>query len=413
MNNEDLQRHGIDRDRLDRLDAHLQDNYITPGKLPHAQLLVARDGAVVHSCSLGTARADGRKLRGNEIFRIASMTKPITSIAYMMLLEEGLTALDDPVALALPELADLGIYVGGGGSAPFVKRRGPPVRMIDLLRHTAGLTYGFQNRTNVDAAYRSSKLDVLHTERDNQQFIAALAEIPLEFEPGEAWNYSVATDVLGVAVARLSGMSLGEFFRTRIFEPLKMPDTGFYCPAEKLERLTDAYALHPVDGLVLNDTAQNSAWREPPRFESGGGGLVSSTADYHRFCTMLLNDGELEDRRIVSPKTIQLMIANQLPGGSNLTQMSRSLFSEATNAGAGFGLGFAVTLNPARRMMPGSTGEFYWGGMYSTAFFVDPVERISMVFMTQMLPSTSYPVRRELKTMIYSALTRTYSELIG
>lgn len=406
MNRIESQSHGFDKERLARLDAHLQDRYITPGMLPHAQLLIARDGEVVHSSSLGAARADGRPLLDNAIFRIASMTKPITSIAYMMLLEEGRTALDDPVARIIPEFADLGIYAGGGGSVPFVTSRSSPLRMIDLLRHTAGFTYSFQNRTNVDAAYRSVKLDALRSTHDNDRFIASLAKIPLEFEPGKAWNYSVATDVLGVVVARLSGMSLGDFFRTKIFEPLKMVDTAFNCPAEKLERLTDAYVLHPKQGLVLNDLAEKSAWRTPPSFESGGGGLVSTTADYHRLCTMLLNDGELDGERIVSPKTIQLMTVNHLPGGADLTQMSRSLFSEAANAGVGFGLGFAVNIDPTKTMVPGSKGEFYWGGMYSTAFFVDPVERVSMVFMTQLMPSNSYPIRREIKTLVYSAMTR-------
>jgi len=408
MNKAGSQPHGFDPERLARLDTHLQDRYIIPGRLPHTQLLVAREGKVVHFSSLGAARADGRALGEDAIFRIASMTKPITSIAYMMLLEEGKTALDDPVSRVIPEFADLGVYAGGGAGIPFVTRRSSAVRMVDLLRHTAGLTYSFQNRTNVDAAYREAKLDALRTAHDDDQFIATLAGIPLEFEPGEAWNYSVATDVLGVVVARLSGISLGEFFRTRIFEPLKMVDTAYHCPPEKLDRLTDAYAKHPEHGLVLNDPAENSAWSTPPSFQSGGGGLLSTTADYHRFCTMLVNGGELDGARIVSPKTIQLMTANHLPGGADLTQMSRSLFSEAANAGAGFGLGFAVNIDPARTMVPGSTGEFYWGGMYSTAFFVDPVERLTMVFMTQLMPSSSYPIRRELKTLIYSALTRSF-----
>ena len=408
MNRADLRSAGMDASRLARIDVHLQEQYLKSGRLPHAQLMVARDGDVVHFSSLGAARADGASLPENAIFRIASMTKPITSIAYMMLLEEGKTALDDPVSRMLPELENLGVYSGGGGGVPFVSRRAEPMRMVDLLRHTAGFTYGFQNRTNVDAAYRDAKLDALRTEQDNDQFIATLAGIPLEFEPGEAWNYSVATDVLGIVVARLSGMSLGEFFRTRIFDPLKMIDTAFHCPVEKLDRLTDAYVKHPKRGPVLNDPGEKSAWSTPPSFQSGGGGLVSTTADYHRFCTMLLNGGELDGARIVSPKTIQLMTANHLPGAADLTQMSHSLFSEAANAGAGFGLGFAVNIDPAHTLIPGSRGEYYWGGMYSTAFFVDPVERLTMVFMTQLMPSNSYPIRRELKTLIYAALTRSY-----
>jgi CubicO group peptidase (beta-lactamase class C family) len=397
---------GFAPDRLERLDRHLQSQYLDSGRLAHAQLLVARDGQPVHFSSLGRAREDGSPLRDDAIFRIASMTKPITSIAYMMLLEEGLTALDDPVTRVIPEFADLGAYAGGGGGVPFVTRSCAPMRMVDLLTHMSGLTYGFQQRTNVDAAYRDRKLDALHGHYDNDGFVRAIAEVPLEFEPGTAWNYSLSTDVLGVVVARLSGLSLSEFFRTRIFEPLGMVDTAFDCPADKLHRLTDAYMRTPNRKLAVSDPAETSAWRQPPRFESGGGGLVSTTADYHRFTAMLVQGGQLDGARIVGPKTLQLMTANHLPGGADLTRLSRSLFSESTNAGVGFGLGMAVNIDPPRTLIPGTVGEYYWGGMYSTAFFVDPVNRLTMVFMTQLMPSTTYPLRRELKTLIYSAMTR-------
>lgn len=397
---------GFDRDRLQRIDRHIATRYVEPGRLPHAQLLVARDGQPIHFCSLGQAREDGSPLLDDAIFRIASMTKPITSIAYMMLLEEGLTALDDPVARVIPEFARLQTYAGGGGGVPFVTQSGVQMRMVDLLRHTSGLTYGFQQRTNVDAAYRELKLDSVRGKFDNDGFIRALADIPLEFDPGTGWNYSVSTDVLGVAVARISGLSLGEFFRTRIFEPLGMADTAFQCPADKAHRLADAYVRRPERKLTLSDPGQTSVWLTAPSFESGGGGLVSTTADYHRFCNMLVNEGHLDGTRIIAPKTLQLMTANHLPGGADLTQLSRSLFSESANAGVGFGLGFAVNLDPARTLISGTAGEYYWGGMYSTAFFVDPVNRLSMVFMTQLMPSSSYPIRRELKTLIYSAMTR-------
>lgn len=405
-NPEDL---GFDAGRLGRIDAHLKRRYLEPGRLPNAQILIAREGQVVHFSTMGAARADGAPLAEDAIFRIASMTKPVTSIAYMMLLEEGLTALDDPVSRVIPEFADLAVYAGGGGGVPFATKGCAPVRMGDLLRHTSGLTYSFQNRTNVDAAYRELKIDAFRSRFDADEFVGALARLPLEFDPGEAWNYSVSTDVLGIVVSRLSGMSLGEFFRTRIFEPLGMADTAFFCPAEKRHRLGDAWAVHPKKRRVISDPAEDSGWADPPRFESGGGGLVSTIADYHRFCTMLLNGGELDGARIVAPKTLHLMTANHLPGGQDLTQLSRSLFSEAANAGVGFGLGFAVNLDPARTLIPGSKGEFYWGGMYSTAFFVDPVERMTMVFMTQLMPSTTYPVRRELKTLIYSSLARSFA----
>jgi CubicO group peptidase (beta-lactamase class C family) len=227
----------------------------------------------------------------------------------------------------------------------------------------------------------------------------------LEFEPGQGWNYSVGSDVLGVIVARLSGMSLGEFFAKHLFAPLGMVDTAFSCPSDKAHRLTDAFAYRKGEAPPLFDSAIKSSTLRDARFESGGGGLLSTTADYHRFCQMLVNGGAVDGVRILSPKTLQLMTANHLPGGADLTQVSRSLFSEAYNAGAGFGLGFGVTIDPARALVPGSVGEFYWGGVFSTAFMVDPVEKLHMVFMTQLYPSFVYPIRRQLKTLIYSALT--------
>ena len=187
--------------------------------------------------------------------------------------------------------------------------------------------------------------------------------------------------------------------------PLRMDDTGFCVPADKLHRLGDSWAFDPKKGAQIYDPAEKSAWARPPRLVAGGAGLVSTSADYHRFCTMLFNGGTLGGARLLGRKTIDLMTANHLPGGADLTELSRSLFSEATNAGQGFGLGFGINLDPAKAMLAGSRGEFYWGGMFSTAFFIDPVERLHMIFMTQLMPSTTYPVRRQLKTLIYAALT--------
>lgn len=399
-------RHGFDADRLAQIDAFLKERYIDSGLLPHAQILVARDGEIVHFASVGTAREGGAALREDALFRIASMTKPITSIAFMMLLEAGKVALDTPVHHVLPELKGLAVYDGGGAGVPFLtKPTAQSMRMIDLLRHTSGFTYSFQNRSNVDAAYRDSKMESWYNGLTLDEFVAALGKLPLEFSPGDAWNYSVSTDVLGAVVQRLSGMDLDAFFADRIFAPLGMHDTFFEVPADKLDRLTDCYTLAPGKGRILYDPGATSAWARRPRLLSGGGGLVSSAHDYHRFCRMCLNGGELDGARIVGRKTIELMTMNHLPGGSDLASMSKSLFSEATNAGVGFGLGFAVTTDVAKTMIPGSAGEYYWGGMFSTAFFIDPVERIDMVFMTQLSPSNAYPIRRELKTLIYSALT--------
>ena len=384
-------------DRLDRIGAFVQTKYLDTGKLPFASLLIGRGDEVAHSWTSG--------IDENAIFRIASMTKPITSIAFMQLVEQGKVALSEPVAKYIPEFANLGVFVSGGGNQPFVTR--PPtsrLNVIDLMRHTSGLTYSFQERTPVDGAYRRTDLE--HWGKNNaQSFVDHLATTPLEFDPGTSWNYSVSTDVLGVLIERISGQSLGDYFREHIFEPLGMTDTGFTVPPSEAHRLPPAYMFHPADKLKLIDKAgAESAWAQGFTFESGGGGLSSTITDYHRFCRMLLNGGALDGVQIVSPKTLELMTANHLPGGGDLTEHSKSLFSEAENAGIGFGLGFAVNIDPAATMIPGSKGEFYWGGMYSTAFLIDPVEDLIMIFMTQLMPSSTYPVRREIRTMMYAAL---------
>lgn len=400
---------GMDADRLARIGAFLQERYIAPGKLAHADVLVARGGETVYRATLGSARADGTPLREDAVFRIASMTKPVTSLAFMMLVEEGKVALDDPVASVIPEFAGLGVYAGGGGGAPFLPVTPcAPMRMIDLMTHMSGLTYGFQNRTNIDAAYRALKCDSDRRFPGSDEFVARLGELPLEFAPGTAWNYSVSTDVLGVIVERVAGVSLGQFLRERIFGPLGMTDTGFFLPEARRDRLTDAWLHIPGGKPKLVEKGAESNQVDPPGFEAGGGGLLSTMADYDRFCRMLVGGGELDGARLVGPKTLAMMTRNYLPGGADLTQVSRSMFSEASNAGAGYGLGFGVTLDPTRTLVPGTAGEFYWGGIFSTGFFVDPVEKLHMVFMTQLYPSSTYPVRRQLKTLIYSALTESY-----
>ncbi len=396
---------GFDTGRLARIDSFVKENYLDNGKLPCAQVLVAHRGEIAHFSSQGPAREGGKAIDEASLFRIASMTKPVTSIAFMMLLEEGKVALDTPVHRVLPEFRELGVYNGGGGGVPFAtKPLGRPMLMLDLLRHTSGLTYGFQNRGNIDLAMREGKLENWHGNLDLDGFIGALGKLPLEFSPGDEWNYSVSTDVLGAVVARLEGKTLDQVFADRIFTPLGMDDTFFAVPESKIERLTDCYTFVPGKGKVIYDRGAESAWSRMPKLLSGGGGLVSTALDYHKFCRMLLGNGELDGVRIVGRKTLELMTMNHLPGGSDLSTMSRSLFSEAANAGTGFGLGFAVNLDPAKSMVPGSAGEFYWGGMFSTAFFVDPVEEVTMIFMTQLSPSSTYPIRRELKTLIYSAL---------
>ena len=398
---------GFDAGRLQRIYTFLRERYLDTGLLPHAQLLLSRDGETAHFSSQGAAReGSDAAIDETSLFRIASMTKPITSVAFMALVEEARVALDTPVHHVLPELKGVGVYAGGGGGVPFQTTPSKqPMRMVDLLRHTAGFTYGFQNRSNIDAAHRELKIEAWHGNLDLDGFVAALGKLPLEFSPGDAWNYSVATDVLGAVVQRIEDRSLDEVFRTRILEPLGMSDTFFQVLADKVDRLVDCWMVEPGKGRVMYDRGAASVWSRKPTLLSGGGGLVSTALDYQRFCRMCLDGGALDGTRILGRKTIELMTRNHLPGRGDLATMSRSLFSEAANAGTGFGLGFAVNEDVARTMIPGSEGEYYWGGMFSTAFFVDPVERMTMVFMTQLMPSMFYPIRRELKTMIYAALT--------
>ncbi|WP_407641600.1 serine hydrolase domain-containing protein [Aurantiacibacter zhengii] len=395
---------GFDTARLRRIEAFLKSTYVEPGRLPNAELLLARDGQPFYHTALGELGEGRGPLPGNALFRIASMTKPVTSVAFMQLVEQCRVALEDPVGRVIPEFDSLGVYAGGGGQIPFAPvRAAAPIRFVDLLTHMSGLTYGLQNRTNVDAAYREAGLD-LPRNLSADEYIAELARIPLQHEPGERWNYSVATDVLGVAIERITGQSLGDYFREHIFEPLGMHDTSFDLTEDQQGRLVDAYTYSRGGSPKRVEAGNESALFKPASFHSGGGGLVSTVTDYHRFCTMLLGGGMADGVRIVSPKTLDLMTANHLPGGADLTAMSDALFSEASNAGTGFGLGFAVVIDPARTLVPSSRGEFYWGGAYSTAFFVDPLEGITMVFMTQVYPSFIYPLRRQLRTLVYAAL---------
>ena len=397
---------GFSTERLARIDRFIQDKYVGPGRLPCAQVLVARDGVTIHQSVLGQRDVErGVALTEDTVFRIYSMTKPVASVALMTLVEEGLIALDDPVAKYIPAWKDLAVYSAGLG--PYLTTPAArPMQVVDLLRHTSGLTYGFQSRTNIDAAYRKLKVEEMHGGHDLETFIKLLAKLPLEFSPGEAWNYSVSTDVVGYLVQTVAGKPLSQVLQERIFGPLKMTDTGFFVREDQRSRFAACYNATPEGGLKLQDDPAASPYLKPPALESGGGGLVSTAADSMRFANMLVNGGELDGARILSPMTVKLMASNHLPGDKDLTELSRSLFSESTNAGVGFGLGFAVVFDPPKTLIPCSKGEFYWGGAASTAFWVDPVEKVTAVFMTQLLPSSTYPIRRELRTLVYSALTQ-------
>ncbi|MFB0871994.1 MULTISPECIES: serine hydrolase domain-containing protein [unclassified Sphingobium] len=380
---------GMDADRLDALVDMLDRTYVATGRLPHMQMFLSRGEQPLLSVVRGQARADGTPLREHALYRIASMTKPVTSVAFLMLVEEGKVALDTPVTDVIPEFAYL--RVGSDDGPPPTR----PMRMIDLMRHTSGLTYGLQRQTPIDARYRALGLDDFQQKRTSDQFIADLATLPLEFSPGERWNYSVSTDVLGVLIERLTGEDLGSVFRRRIFDPLGMGDTGFAVPDEKADRLTDAWRLDESGGISVADLGARSGWRRTGRFLSGGGGLASSVADYHRFARMLMRGGELDGVRLLCDETVQAMRRNQLPGGGDLAGLSSAMFSEADYQGVGFGLGVAMGLEH---------GEYYWGGVFSTYFWIDPVTRIIGLFMTQHLPSSTYPIRAQLRAGVAAAV---------
>jgi CubicO group peptidase (beta-lactamase class C family) len=408
---------GMSKAALDRVENHLKQRYIDAGRFPGTQLLVYRRGKIVHSTVQGFADLERKvPVKDDTIFRIYSMTKPISSVAFMMLVEEGKVALDESVHKYIPEWKNLGVFQAGTYPAFLTKPPARPMQIVDLLRHTSGLTYGFQQRSNVDAGYRERKIGEVEKAGTLQSMIDDLAKIPLEFSPGEAWNYSVSTDVLGYLVGLISGMPFEQFLKERIFNPLGMNDTDFFVPADKAHRFAACYSADPKGGfnplaadrkvnLTLQDDPTTSSFLSPPSLVSGGGGLCSTAADYLTFCRALLNRGELGGVRLIAPKTRALMTTNHLPGGRDLTELSRSLFSEATLAGVGFGLGFAVTMNPATTLIPGSPGEYYWGGAATTSFWIDPAEELITIFMTQVLPSSAYPLRRELRTMVYSAIT--------
>ncbi len=398
-----MSRHGLNTDRLKRIDSFLNERYIQTGRLPGAITVVHRRGETAHFGVLGKADvARDKALKDDTIFRIYSMTKPITSVAFMMLVEEGKVALDTPVHRVIPEWKGLEVYAGGFMETFRTVRTKRAMLMVDLLRHTSGLTYGFQQRTNVDAAYRKLKIGEIEKSGTLEGMIQALAKVPLEFSPGDAFNYSVSTDILGYIVGKLSGMPFEQFLKERIFTPLGMTDTDFHVPAEKASRFAANY--QPTKGgMALYDDPETSSYLQPPSLISGGGGLVSTAKDYLAFATMLLNGGTANGTRFLSPKTIQLMASNHLPGGKTLADISTSMFSEVGYAGVGFGLGFSVTTDVAASMIPGTNGDYAWGGAASTYFWIDPKEELTCIFLTQLLPSDTYPVRRELRTLVYSA----------
>jgi CubicO group peptidase (beta-lactamase class C family) len=330
------------------------------------------------------------------------MTKPITSVAAMMLYERGLIELVDPVETYLPEFRDMRVYDAGSDLKQVTVPATEPIRVWHLLTHTAGLTYGFHRLHPVDALYRAKGYEWgAPPDKDLAAAVRDWADLPLLFQPGSEWNYSVATDVLGRLVEVVSGRPLDVFFRDEILLPLGMTETAFSA-APYADRLAALYTPRPGGGIARNDTL-GGAFLAPTWF-SGGGGLVSTLSDYHQFTQLLLGEGRLGTSRLLSSRTVRYMTRNHLPGNADIEAYGRPVYAEAPLQGVGFGLGFAVVLDPSATRVLGSAGEYNWGGAASTAFWVDPAEEITAVFLTQLLPSSTYPIRPQLKQLVYSAL---------
>lgn len=395
---------GFDTVRLGRIDTHFS-RYVDDGRLPGFAVLVGRGAEVAYFATYGWRDREGaRPVEPDTLFRIYSMTKPVTSIAAMMLYEDGLFDLADPVSRFVPEFGDLRVFAGGSAVQPLTKPASEPMLVWHLLTHTAGLTYGFYYRHPVDAMYRSAGFEWGAPKgADLGKCCEIWAGLPLLFEPGTSWNYSVATDVLARIVEVVSGQRLDEFFADRILGPLEMRDTAFHVPPEERDRLAVLYMPDAVTQKAVPISRQGRVPDEQSRTVFGGTGLVSTVGDYHRFTRMLLGGGSLGDTRIIGTRTLEYMTRNHLPGGEDMAHFGTPVTAEAEE-GVGFGLGFSVVLDAAAGKVLSNEGEFAWGGAASTAFFVDPAEELIAVFMTQLLPSGTWPIRRELRQLVYQSL---------
>ena len=416
---------GLSSARLNTIADHFN-RYVDEGKIPGYLVLVARRGkpAYLHRYGLRDVEA-GLPVEEDTIFRIYSMTKPITSVGVMMLYERGLLHLDDPASEYIPGFEQLEVFESGDAESYLTVPAEREMTIRDLLTHVSGLTYGHMQAHPIDAMYRDR--DLLGENMSLADMIGHLSELPLLFSPGARWGYSVATDVLGHVIEVISGQSLDRFFAEAILEPLGMTDTGFAISAVQVDRFAANYEREG-DTFRLIDKPGESSYLKQPRLCSGGGGLVSTASDYLRFCQMLLNKGGLDGLRILGRKTVELMTSNHLPGNCDLTRMDYILYSESRpkgvgmglgarhnlrrgglrtetrHDGVGFGLGGSVLLNSAAAQILGSAGEFAWGGAASTIFWVDPLEDMAVIFLTQLMPSSSYPIRRGLRVLANQAI---------
>jgi CubicO group peptidase (beta-lactamase class C family) len=395
---------GLDARALERLDRHFA-RQVDDGRLPGFLVAVARGGRVAHLTTYGHRDiAAGLPVRPDTLWRIYSMTKPFTAVAALLLMEEGRLALDDPVARYLPEFADARVYVEGSGDDVRTRPAAGPIRIRHLMTHTAGLTFAFYHTHPVDALYREAGLhSSVAPGTDLAGTVEVYARMPLQFEPGSQWNYSVASNVLGRVIEVVSGTSLDVFFAERIFRPLGMPDAGFEVDDEQAGRLAELYGekedgsgIEPIPGLPLHGR---------PRFLSGSGGMVASAYDIHRFMELLRRRGELDGVRLLASDTVGLMTSNQLPGGADLRSFgSRPAHDEPGNEGVGFGLGVSVVIDPSRTQAPSGLGTFGWSGVATTTFWVDPGRDLTVQFLTQLRPRRSHTVYPDLKRLVHEAV---------
>lgn len=400
---------GLDAGRLERITEHLERQYVAPGKITGCQVSVARHGHLAYFKSFGLMdRERGKPTRDDTIYRIYSMTKPIASVALMTLFEQGHFQLNDPVHRFVPSWRNHRVWLSGEGEAMQTERPERAITFRDVLSHTAGFTYGgglpgVGIQHPIDKVYRELKIRSVGGTDTMMQFMDKMGQVPLRYQPGQAWMYSLATDVVGALVEIISGKPLAQYLSETIFEPLGMKDTAFWVAPGKQDRFAANYQRGPDKQLKLIDDPATSDFTREPGFKSGGGGLTGTSADYLRFCEMLRRGGELDGHRVLGPRTVELMHMNHLPGGKTLTDLAIGAFSETAYDGVGFGLGLASTLGQVESGGYGQ-GDYYWGGAASTIFWVDPKEDLSVVFMTQLMPSATFNFRGQLKNIIYSAI---------
>jgi CubicO group peptidase (beta-lactamase class C family) len=393
---------GLSSARLERIQPWIQ-AYLDAGKLPGATILVARHGKAAYCRSFGLSDLEANKpMTIDTILRFYSMTKPITTVALMMLYEQGHFQLDDPVAAFIPSFKDLRVYVSDEKNDMVTEPLHLPMTLHHLLTHTSGLTYGFGNQGPIAELYRAHHTDFGDHDGPLEEVVERLAQIPLEFQPWRRWNYGISFDVLGRVVEVVSGKPLDTFFKERIFEPLDMVDTGFAVPKDQLDRFAALYERTQEKNLSLLEAPRSSTMIDTVETFSGGGGLVSTLGDYFRFTEMLRRKGELDGEQLLGRKTVEYMTTNHLPG--DLADMGQPIFNETSYEGIGFGLGVSVMLDPAKAKVMGTPGEYAWGGYASTAFWVDPQEDMTVIFLTQLIPSSAYQIRRELRVITYQAL---------